>query len=84
MHAPKIDRIPRISFERRKPNKLAILLHKQIRPKLNLERDYDPKTKEYLPQPDDQIPEYTLTEKVRLNIIADFLYDLPMVEDSEQ
>ena len=53
MHAQKIDSLPRISFDRRKTNKLAKLLHKKIRPMLNLERDYDPKTRKFLQQPDD-------------------------------
>ena len=42
MHAQKFDKIPRISIDRRKTNKVAIMLHKKIRPMLNLERDYDP------------------------------------------
>lgn len=51
---------------------------------LNLEKDYDPQTRKFLKQPDENIPEYQMTENVCLNIIADYLYDIPVIEDSEQ
>ena len=52
LFAESIDVNPKITYTRRVPNKIAKILHKAIRPKLNLEKDYDPNTGDYLKQPD--------------------------------
>ena len=40
--------MPRVVFTRRVPNKIAKAMHKVIRKKLELEKDIDEKTGEYL------------------------------------
>ena len=43
-----INMMPRVVYTRRKENKIAKAMHKVIRKKLELEKDFDEKTGEYL------------------------------------
>ena len=44
---------------------------------MQLEKDHDPKTGEYLEEPDYLLPNYEVTKEVKLHIISDHLFDLP-------
>ena len=88
MFPDQLDTMPHINFSRRVPNKIAKALHKAIRPKLNLEKDYDPSTGEFLKQPDYLLPKYECSETASVNVLADQLFDMPceenVVEDGDK
>lgn len=68
--------MPRIVFTRQVENKIAKAMHDVIRKNLHLDRDYDPKTGEYLEQPEFLKPEYEMTQNVTLNILGDTFIDM--------
>ena len=84
VYPENMDRIPKVSFERRVVNAIARAMHKVIRKKLELEGDIDPETGQYLEQPDYVLPNYESTERVNLNIIGDQFFDLPCHDIPEE
>ena len=63
--------------ERAEISRTTKKLHKQIRRKLDLKKDYDPNTGKYLEEPDYLLPNYQMTQVVHLNVLADYFFDLP-------
>ena len=76
--------VGRITYTRHVENKIAKALHNKLRRELHLEKDYDPKTGEYLEQPEYLKPNYMMQQDVAINILADHNYELPSVNPPAQ